>query len=136
MSHKLLPQETDVVILCGGKGTRLGSLTKETPKPLLNIGEVPFLFHLLQRFQKEGFKRFILATYYLSEQFEDFACKYRKTFPNIKIIIEKIPMGTGGALRNAVANVESEDFVALNGDVFVTQKLQPVLDYHVERQSV
>lgn len=50
-----LPESTDVVILCGGRGTRLGSLTHATPKPLLPIGEEPFLLRLLLQFKQQGF---------------------------------------------------------------------------------
>lgn len=126
----------DVVILCGGRGSRLGSLTKATPKPLLDVGGSPFLLRLLRRFQQEGFSRFILAAHYLADQFQNFVQDHSKLFPNVEVVVEKEPLGTGGALKNAARYVRSENFVALNGDVFVTQPLTPVLKRHFEKKNV
>lgn len=128
--------ETNIVVLCGGKGTRLGPLTKEKPKPLLTLGQFPFLFHLLRRFQQEGFKRFILAVHYLADQFYEFTCHYQKEFSNIQMVVEKEPLGTGGALKNAAQNVHGECFVALNGDVFIPQSLAPIVKHHLDKKNI
>ena len=61
-----------VVILCGGKGTRMGSLTKETPKPLLKIGGRAVLWHLMKRFSSFGHNEFILCLGYLGDQIKDY----------------------------------------------------------------
>lgn len=61
-----------VVILCGGKGTRMGSLTTETPKPLLKVGDQAVLWHLLKRFSSFGHTEFILCLGYLGEQIRDY----------------------------------------------------------------
>ncbi|MEK6809719.1 MAG: sugar phosphate nucleotidyltransferase [Nanoarchaeota archaeon] len=61
-----------VVILCGGKGTRMGSLTAETPKPLLKIGDKAVLWHLMKRFSAFGYNEFILCLGYLGEQIKDY----------------------------------------------------------------
>lgn len=124
------PEATDVIILCGGRGTRLGTLTTATPKPLLPVGESPFLLHLLRRLQQEGFSRFILATQYLSEQFQAFIADAAAAIPNLELVVEPEPLGTGGALRYAAERVRSGTFVALNGDTWVTQPILPVLQQH------
>lgn len=126
----------DVVILCGGKGTRLGALTRQTPKPLIRFGTLPFLGHLLHGLKRQGFENFILAVHHLSEQFDDFAKTFREEFPGLKWIREEMPLGTGGALRHAVSRVSSETFVALNGDSFVPEPLAPVLQFHKEKKSL
>ncbi|MDO8526153.1 MAG: sugar phosphate nucleotidyltransferase [Deltaproteobacteria bacterium] len=126
----------DAVILCGGRGTRLGALTQETPKPLLLIDNAPFLFHLLSRLHSEGFRRFVLAVHYLAEQFGSFQDRYQKIFPGIQIVLEKEPLGTGGALKNAALHVQSEIFVALNGDSYVPQIFSPILTEHREKKRV
>jgi len=124
------PANTDVVILCGGKGTRLKSLTGATPKPLLPIGREPFLLRLLLRLKQEGFRRFILAAHYLPHQFELFLEEYRPKLKGVHLIIEPEPLGTGGALRHAVDYVVSSHFVILNGDTWVHQAMTPVLEEH------
>lgn len=124
------PASMDVVILCGGKGTRLGPLTRRTPKPLLPVAGEPFLVHLLSRLKEEGFQRFILAAHYLSDQFEEFAKDHRGQFPGLRLVVEPKPLGTGGALRHAADAVESDHFVVLNGDSCVRQLLEPVLNDH------
>lgn len=126
----LVPADTEVVILCGGRGTRLGALTDETPKPLLPVGERPFLLHLLLRLKQEGFRRFILAVHYRAEQFEAFRAASTDRFPNLEVIVEPEPLGTGGALRHAAETVHSATFLALNGDSWVSQPLAPVLGEH------
>lgn len=126
----LLPSMTDVVILCGGRGTRLGPLTAEMPKPLLPIGGEPFLLRLIERLRREGFGRFILAAHYLADCFEDFLADRRRELSDVELVVEPEPLGTGGALRHAVERVTSPTFVALNGDTWVHQPLAPVVEEH------
>lgn len=128
----LKPMETDVIVLCGGKGTRLGSLTTKIPKPLLPIGEYPFLLRLLRQLEQEGFRRFILAAHYLPGCFQDFVDAYGHLLPAVQLVIEPEPLGTGGALRHAVTHVRSSPFVVLNGDSWVSQPIAPVLAQHQE----
>jgi len=125
------PSTMDVVILCGGKGTRLGSLTRQTPKPLLPVGGEPFLLRLLLRLKEEGFRRFTLAAHVLPEQFESFVDKNRGRFPGLRLVVEPKPLGTGGALRHAADHVKSSHFMVLNGDSCVRQPLEPVLNDHL-----
>ena len=130
MALELKPATTDVVVLCGGKGTRLGGLTKNTPKPLLPIGEHPFLFHLLCRMRKEGFGRFIITTHYLAEKFQAFLSKYSDFLRDTILVPEEEPLGTGGALRNAAMYIQSEAFIGMNGDSYISQPLVPVVESH------
>lgn len=132
----LMSGNLDVVILCGGLGTRLGALTQQTPKPLIRIGQYPFLAHLLKRLQREGFRNFILAVHHLAGQFYDFVETHRSQFPGMTLIEEKIPFGTGGALRHAASRASSETFLAMNGDSMVSQSLAPVLQFHGAKKSI
>lgn len=125
------PESTDVVLLCGGRGSRLAPLTQSIPKPLLTVGQKPFLFYLLLSLRRQGFHRFILATHYLSEKFKDFLAIYDEFSPATIVISEKEPLGTGGGLRHAAAFVRSPVFVVLNGDSFIPQPLLPILNSHV-----
>ncbi len=130
LRQPLEPSSTDVVVLCGGRGTRLGHLTANTPKPLLPIDGTPFLLRLLLRLQEEGFSRFILAAHYLPDPFRKFLKIHQRYLPGAKLILEPQRLGTGGGLRYAIEQVSSDTFLALNGDSWVQQPLQPVLEEH------
>ena len=62
----------DVVILCGGRGTRLQEHTQSIPKPLVEIGGEPILWHVIQIYAAQGFDRFVLCTGYKGELIERF----------------------------------------------------------------
>ena len=62
-----------VVILCGGRGTRLQEHTREIPKPLVEIGGRPIVWHVIQIYAAQGFREFVLATGYRREMIEEFA---------------------------------------------------------------
>ena len=132
MAVAVQPQMPDVVILSGGRGQRLGSLTDATPKPLLPIRGRAFLWHLLEWLRAQGFRRMILSVCYLHDQLEEFAETYRRERPDTQLILAVEPerLGTGGALRFAVRSVGSSSCVVLNGDSRVSQPLQPVLELH------
>jgi glucose-1-phosphate cytidylyltransferase len=69
------PSSIPVVILCGGKGTRLGDLAKARPKPLVPIGGMPVLWHIMKGYAHQGFKSFVLCLGYKGELIEEFFTK-------------------------------------------------------------
>lgn len=99
------------VILAGGLGSRLGSLTSEIPKPLLLVNQKPFLDYLIERILKTGIDNILLLTGYRGEQIAD----YYRDRPYIQCIQEKTSMGTAGALIN-VHSILEDYFLMLNGD--------------------
>ncbi len=128
-------ETTDVIVLCGGRGTRLGSLTTSTPKPLLSVRGEPFILQRLRALRAEGFQRMLLAVHYLAPQFHAFARTHAGEFPDLTVVEEPIPLGTGGALRHAVRQVRSSVCVALNGDSCGVKTLTPVLEAHARREA-
>lgn len=124
------PGALECVILCGGRGTRLGALSATTPKPLLPVAGQPFLLHVLRRLRQEGVTRFLLSAHYLADQFAAFVRAQQAAFPGLELVIEPEPLGTGGALRFAADRVRAGAFVALNGDSWLPQPLAPVLEQH------
>lgn len=107
-SRASLPQ---AAILVGGLGTRLGALTRQTPKPMLPVGGRPFLSWLIDILRHWGGQEILLLAGYragavLSAYAED---------PGVRVITEPEPLGTGGALRHALASLAPE-FLLLNGD--------------------
>jgi D-glycero-D-manno-heptose 1,7-bisphosphate phosphatase len=103
------------VILVGGRGTRLGSLTDNTPKPLLSVNGRPFLSYVVAELARQGFKDILLLAGYQSQLVVDFALSYSTAECKVSCVIEEVPLGTGGALRNAESRL-AEHFLLLNGD--------------------
>lgn len=107
----------NIVILVGGRGSRLGSLTSKTPKPLIKINRKPFLDHLICKLIKYNFKNiFLLCSYKKKFFFDRYHNKY---FHNSKIICidEGKQKGTGGALYKLRNKIKSH-FILINGDTF------------------
>lgn len=105
-------------ILIGGLGTRLGALTATTPKPLLPIGDRPFLAWLMREFVRFGVEEFLLLTGYLSEQVEARVQAMAELLPcAARIVISEEPerAGTGGAVFHARGKL-AERFLLCNGD--------------------
>jgi len=97
-----------LLILCGGKGTRLKPLTDHKPKPLLEVLGKPIIEYQLDFFKRHGIKDILLCTGYKHELFE-------KKFPGLEQCIEKEKLGTAGAIKNAEKFIK-DDFIVTNGD--------------------
>jgi len=117
-----MPHKVDAIVLCGGAGLRIRSVTGTAPKALASIGDRPFLEILLSQLQRQGFRDIILAVGYqrdlIRAHFRD-----RVFGLNLRYSIESWPMGTGGALRNAVDLVESDAVLVMNGDSYTDADL-------------
>lgn len=112
--------EIPVAILCGGAGTRLGSLTANTPKPLLKVGDRPFLDHLLFEIGRYGFRKVILLAGYKGTAVAEFAAQSaaaRRFDLTLEVSIEPEPLGSGGALKFA-GGLLADEFLLLNGDTW------------------
>lgn len=106
------------VVLCGGLGTRLGELTRETPKPLLEVGGKPFVAHVLEKLQAGGVTQACLA---VSFQWQKLKSALGDSWNGLPLTysVESEPMGTGGAVRQALQQMGwAEAFVA-NGDTLI-----------------
>ena len=107
----------DVVILVGGQGKRLGNLTKNFPKPLLEINNIPFLTLLMNDISRYGFKNFFLLAGHASESLKYYFDNNKFDY-NVQIIIENEVLGTGGSIINALPKL-SDKFFCFNGDSFL-----------------
>ena len=110
-----------VIILSGGFGKRLGKVTKTTPKPLIKILGKPFLEYVLFYMNKFGFYDFYLATHYMNEKFIKFSKKINKDYKsiNLKLIKEKNPLGTGGAVKNCLKKTKYNLNIVINADTLI-----------------
>ncbi|MEI9900588.1 MAG: nucleotidyltransferase family protein [Hyphomicrobium sp.] len=115
-----------VVILAGGLGTRLGSLTRDTPKPMVPVAGVPYLEHQLRIIGEQGIRRIVLLTGYLGEQIEEYFGTGKRLGLDIRYSRETTPLGTGGALRLAAPLLDDE-FLLLYGDSYLPIQYADVL---------
>ena len=125
---------TDVVILCGGLGTRLKSVVADRPKPMAEVGSRPFLDILIGHLRRSGFRRFILCTGHMSEAIE----AYYHTAPSgVEIVIsrEPGPLGTAGAVKNAQRHIRSDPFLVANGDSFCDVDLVGFVESHLTKTA-
>ena len=122
----------EAIVLAGGKGTRLGELTRQVPKPMLPVGGRPFLEYVLTAAVARGVTRFILSIGYLGEQIrEHFGTEWRGV--PIVYVQESKPLGTGGAIALAAREVSEERCLILNGDTFFEVNFTQLLAFHTQR---
>jgi mannose-1-phosphate guanylyltransferase len=119
------------ILLVGGFGTRLMPLTRNTPKPMLTVAGIPVTEHQLMMAKAAGIKEIVLATSYLSDVFTPYFGDGSRWGMSIKYAVEKEPLGTGGAIRNAAQLLENqESVVILNGDVLSSHDLAEQIRQH------
>ncbi|CAN2183306.1 GCD1 Nucleoside-diphosphate-sugar pyrophosphorylase involved in lipopolysaccharide biosynthesis/translation initiation factor 2B, gamma/epsilon subunits (eIF-2Bgamma/eIF-2Bepsilon) [Candidatus Nanopelagicaceae bacterium] len=119
------------ILLVGGFGTRLMPLTKNTPKPMLTVAGLPVTEHQIAMAKAAGITEIVLATSYLSEIFTPYFGDGSQWGISIKYAVEKEPLGTGGAIRNAAQLLSSNDsIVILNGDVLSSHNLAEQIRQH------
>jgi dTDP-glucose pyrophosphorylase/histidinol phosphatase-like enzyme len=121
------------VILVGGKGTRLGAITRAVPKPMLPIaGDKPFLDYLLEMIERHGYRDIILLAGHLGEALEAAYDRGRIGKATIRVVREPVPLGTAGALTAAREALDPR-FLLMNGDAFFDINLRAL--EQVSRQS-
>jgi len=111
------------VILVGGRGTRLGALTDQTPKPMLQVGGVPFLEYLLLQLKSHGIRKILLCVGYLAGAFQEYFSDGQRLGLQIDYSFEPEPAGTAGPLLLARPHL-AETFFVLNGDTIFDVPLQ------------
>ena len=119
------------ILLVGGFGTRLMPLTRNTPKPMLTVAGLPVTEHQLVMAKEAGITEIVLATSYLSDVFTPYFGDGSQWGMSIKYAVEKEPLGTGGAIRNAAQLLNTKDSVViLNGDVLSSHNLMEQIRQH------
>ncbi|MGB1025423.1 MAG: sugar phosphate nucleotidyltransferase, partial [Rhodospirillaceae bacterium] len=119
-SDQAVPSQA--VILVGGMGTRLGDLTKATPKPMLQVGDRPFLDYLIELFARHGCTKILLSCGYRADQIADRYHGTERLGAKISAVVEPEQAGTGGAL------VYAKDYL---DDLFFLCNGDSVLDFNV-----
>jgi dTDP-glucose pyrophosphorylase len=119
-----------MVVMAGGRGTRLGAYTEHCPKPLLPIGGKPMLEHIIERAKSEGFDHFVLSVHYLGQMIEEHFGDGERLKVQIDYLREQTPLGTAGAL-GLLKTRPAESFLVTNGDVLTDIRYGELLDFHI-----
>jgi D-glycero-alpha-D-manno-heptose 1-phosphate guanylyltransferase len=131
-----MPSGVEPIILCGGAGLRLRTVTGGSPKSLAHIGNRPFLEILISQLQRHGFDNVVLAVGYQSEAMKHYFGDQSSGF-KISYSVEKTPLGTGGALRDALAQINSKAALVMNGDSYTNADLLSfVKDYQTSNAEL
>lgn len=130
------PTEMKVVILAGGKGTRLHDVSKGViPKPMVRIGDVPFLEHIIGIYSAQGFRKFIVAAGYLGEVITDWLDANREKLKaladEITVVDTGVETQTGGRLLRLAEYIgDDPSFMMTYGDGFSDVNLAALLEFH------
>lgn len=117
------------LILAGGLGTRLRPVVADRPKPLAPVAGRPFLFHLLDGLEDAGVRDAVLCVAHMADSVRDaVGDRYRSI--RIAYSVEEAPLGTGGALRQALPLARSETVLVTNGDSLFRTDLRTFLAWH------
>jgi len=123
-------REESVVIMAGGLGSRLKELTRETPKPMLNVGSRPILETIVRSFSEQGFRRFYLAVNYKAEQIEAHFGDGSRFGIEVHYLREQQRMGTAGALSLLPAGLE-HPIVVTNADLLTKADYAAMIENHL-----
>lgn len=123
-----------MVIMAGGKGTRLRPHTEICPKPMLPVGGKPMLEHIIKRAMADGFSHFLLAVHYLGHMIEEHFGDGERLNARIEYLWEQSPLGTAGAL-GLMPKKPERPFVVTNGDVLTDIHYGELLDFHIRQEA-
>lgn len=156
VGSRLNPADTPVVILCGGMGTRIREASEKLPKPLVDIGGKPILWHVMKTFSQHGFRRFVLALGYKSALIKRYFLDYRRHFHDFRlelaagyppVFLDPEPMedweitfvdtglltGTGARIRRLAPNLDQDYFLLTYGDGVGNIDITSLVGTHLEQ---
>lgn len=125
------------MILAAGLGTRLGEMTKKTPKCLMEVGGKPILEHLLKKFSDANIVDIAINVFYLGDQIKNFLKDKNNFGLNIYLSQESTLLGTGGGIKNVRPFLENdENFLVHNADVYSDVNFLEMFDFHKKNDSL
>ena len=114
------------IILAGGRGNRLRPITDYVPKPLIPIKNIPIIEWQIKYLKKFGVSEVIICSGYKTEMIENYL-NNKKLGLKVTFSIEKKPLGTGGAIKNAGKKIKDKSFLVINGDIITNIDLKKLL---------
>ena len=146
-----------VVILAGGKGTRLSEYTETIPKPMVNIGNHPILWHIMQIYAYYGFKDFVIGLGYKSELIKDYFLKFKSLNSDFTVDLSSgdieihqnksldwkvtlvdtgLETMTGGRLKRLRKYLNENSFMLTYGDGLANINIKSLLEYHNKHKKM
>lgn len=122
-----------VVIMAGGKGTRLKPITNVIPKPLIPVGDKTILEEIMDQFESIGSKKFYMSVNYKADMMEYYLSQLDHKY-DIKFFMEDKPLGTIGSVALLKGKITTPFFVS-NCDILIDQDYRDVYDYHCENKN-
>lgn len=149
----------EVVILCGGLGTRLREETEYRPKPMVPVGSRPILWHIMKHYAAHGHKDFILCLGYKGESIKDYFLNYHANTSDVTLKLGAIPSiryhtshdeedwtvtmvdtgektMTGGRLKRVLKYIRGENFLMTYGDGVSDVDVNAAIDFHDQKKSI
>ena len=123
-----------VVIMAGGLGTRLYPYTKILPKPLIPVGEMPIVEHIIHRFADVGCSAFTMIVNYKKSMIKSYFNDLQKDY-TVDYVDEDTPLGTGGGLSLLKGKV-TQTFFLTNCDILIDADFGDIYQYHKEKGNV
>ena len=154
-----MSEPTHIIILCGGMGTRLREETQFMPKPMVEIGNRPILWHIMKHFSVFGFDKFILCLGYRGDSIRRYFLEYGVMNADIAVAIDNGKVrhlrngrdelqgeviladtgaltGTGGRIKKAEGYVEGDTFLATYGDGLSDVDIRKLVDFHLQHGKI
>jgi D-glycero-alpha-D-manno-heptose 1-phosphate guanylyltransferase len=140
-AHRVKPvraaqEKSQALILAGGLGNRLRAAYANGPKSLAPVAGRPFLDYLMRWLQVSGFSNVVLCVGYKTEQIRERYQDGQHWGLRISYSVEKEPLGTAGAIKNAEALLQGDAFLVLNGDSFTDVSLGDLVQFHRRRRGL
>ena len=128
---KFMQSVNQVVLLAGGKGTRMREMTEDLPKPMVRIGNFPVLDHLMKIFNNFGEFKFIVCTGYLEEKIRE----YYKNKDGVEVVFTGIETQTGGRIKK-IADKLDDNFIVTYGDGLANVNINNLIDFHFSQNTI
>ena len=150
-------EQVKTVILCGGKGTRLREQTEKVPKPLVEIGGIPILVHIMKIYSHYGFNDFVLCLGYKGDEIKKYFRDYIFSKGDMKMDLEKdeikslvsekenwkitfvdtgLETQTGGRIKKIKEHIDGDDFFCTYGDGLSQVDLKELLEFHQKNGKI
>jgi len=127
--------ENSVVLMAGGRGTRLLPLTESTPKPLITVGDRPMIEILIERVAMQGFRKFFVSVGHLGEQIKDRLQSGADLGVEVEYLEEQVPRGTAGSLSMLKGLLE-KPFLVANADLVTRCDFRSLLSFNQQDNAV